>query len=82
MRICDRKPDFPAAPVLVEAKRRGEGSELSPEMAEAWKAAIGRAFDVLDAALARSVLPDEPPNVADVDSWLIALRRRLLDASR
>ncbi len=73
---------FGAARALVEAKRRGERSELSPAMAEEWKAAIGRVFDVLDGALARSVLPEEPPNVAEVDSWLVALRRRLLDGSR
>lgn len=73
---------FGAARALVEAKRRGERSELPPAMVEEWKVAIGRAFDVLDAALARSVLPEEPPNVLEVDSWLIALRRRLLDALR
>ncbi len=71
-----------AARALVEAKRRGERSELSRELADEWKVAIEQSFDVLDAALARSVLPEEPPNVAEVDSWLIALRRRVLDASR
>ena len=71
-----------AARALVEAKRRGERSELSAELAREWRVAIGRAFDVLDAALGKSVLPEEPPNVAEMDSWLIALRRRPLDASR
>jgi hypothetical protein len=58
----------------AEAKKRGDRSELPAEMAEEWKAAIGRAFDVLDAALVRSVLPDEAPNAAEVESWLIAVR--------
>jgi hypothetical protein len=48
-------------------------------MAEEWKATIGRAFDVLDAALSRSLLPEEPPNVEEVDAWIVALRRRLLN---
>jgi predicted nucleotidyltransferase len=66
---------FGAARELVEAKRRGERSELAPDVAERWKTTVGRAFDVLDSALERSVLPEEPPNVSEVDEWLVALRR-------
>ena len=71
---------FRAARALVEAKRRGERSELAPGLADEWKAAIGRALDVLDASLGNSVLPEEPHNTDEVEAWLVALRRRLLNA--
>jgi predicted nucleotidyltransferase len=66
---------FSAARELVEAKRRGERSELAPEVAERWRKEVGRSFEVLDAALARSVLPEEPPNVPEIEAWLVELRR-------
>jgi predicted nucleotidyltransferase len=66
---------FGAARELVEAKRRGEKSELAPDVAERWKGAVGRAFDLLDSALKRSALPEEPSNAAEVDAWLVSLRR-------
>lgn len=62
---------FGAARELVEAKRRGERSELPSDVAERWKAAVDRAFDLLDSALERSPLPDEPPNVPEVEAWLV-----------
>jgi predicted nucleotidyltransferase len=65
-----------AAAELVEAKRRGEHSELTADVAERWRKEVGRAFDVLDAALARSQLPEEPQNGAEVEAWLVDLRRR------
>jgi hypothetical protein len=60
----------------VEAKRRGERSELSAELAEPWRKDVGRAFEVLDGALARSALPEDPPNVRELEAWLLELRRR------
>jgi hypothetical protein len=69
---------FGAARELVEAKRRGERSELGSEVAERWKTAVTKSFDVLDDAMARSVLPVEPSNVEEVEAWLIDLRRRSL----
>jgi len=69
---------FSAARELVEAKRRGEASELPPEMAERWRTTVARAFDVLDSALARSPLPDEPPNASELDRWLVSMRRQHL----
>jgi uncharacterized protein len=71
---------FGAARELVEAKRRGERAELPAEVAQRWRAAVARAFEVLDDALARSVLPDEPTNGAELEAWLIALRRASLRA--
>lgn len=69
---------FGAARDLVEAKRRGERSELDPGLAERWKSAAGRSFDVLDDALAKSVLPEEPTNVSELEGWLIELRKTAL----
>ena len=67
---------FAAAPELVEAKRRGERSELPAEVAERRRKEVGRAFDVLDGALARSTLPEQPPNVLEIEAWLLDVRRR------
>jgi uncharacterized protein len=60
---------------LVDAKRRGERAELTPSIAERWRGEVARAFEVLDGALARSILPEEPPNVREVEAWLVRLRR-------
>jgi predicted nucleotidyltransferase len=67
---------FGAARELVAAKRRGERSELPPPVAERWKSEVARAFDVLDAALTPSPLPADPPNVSELEGWLVELRRR------
>jgi len=69
---------FGEARELIEAKRRGERSELAPEVAERWRLAVARSFQVLDDALSRSVLCDEPRNSDEVEAWLVALRRRAL----
>ncbi len=69
---------FSAARELVEAKRRGETSELPLEMAEHWRTTVVRAFEVLDSALERSPLPDEPTNVSELDAWLVNARQRNL----
>jgi predicted nucleotidyltransferase len=72
---------FGAARELVTAKRRGERSELPAALAERWKGEVARAFQVLDDALARSPLPAEPSNVAEVESWLLQLRRGAFSTS-
>ena len=72
---------FSAARELVDAKRRGERSELPAEIAERWRKEVGRAFDVRDGALARSHLPEEPGNVREIEAWLTDVRRRNLDGS-
>ena len=51
---------FSSANELIEQKLRGESAELPVEMAEKWRKHIGRAFEVLDGALQRSALPEEP----------------------
>ncbi len=69
---------FGEAQELVAEKRRGERAELSPQVAERWKKGVAVALDTLDAAITKSVLPDEPSNAAEVDAWLVALRRARL----
>lgn len=71
---------FGAARELVEAKRRGERTDLAADLSEHWKAEIPRAFDMLDSALTRSVLPEEPLNVAEIERWLVGVRRQRLGA--
>jgi predicted nucleotidyltransferase len=67
---------FSEARELIDAKRRGERTELLPEISERWKLALGRSFEALDAALAASTLPDDPPNEHELDAWLVAFRLR------
>jgi len=67
---------FPAAADLIAAKRAGERVLLSAGARTHWTSEIARAFDLLDQSLDRSPLPDDPPNRAAVESWLITLRRR------
>ncbi|GEN10123.1 hypothetical protein SAMN05443572_110281 [Myxococcus fulvus] len=69
---------FSEARELVEQKRRGEKSELPEALSEAWRARVARSFEVLDAALAASVLPEAPPSraVDALEAWMLELRRR------
>lgn len=70
---------FGQARELLEIKRTGERAPLPETVATRWLAELDRVFEILDDARARSVLPDEAPNVAELDAWLIALRRRRFD---
>ena len=69
---------FGAARELVLMKQSGERSELPEEARARWAGEIGRAFEALGEAHARSPLPEEPENAADLDAWLLALRRARL----
>jgi hypothetical protein len=66
---------FGEAEELIDAKRRGEKIELAPEVAERWKAGVGRALEALGRALLESPLPEDPPNVDELDAWLVAFRQ-------
>ncbi len=66
---------FGEAGELVTWKRRGERSELSAELSEHWRGQVGRAFEQLDAARDRSVLPEEPQGSEALETWLLDLRR-------
>jgi predicted nucleotidyltransferase len=67
-----------AARELIEAKRAAEKATLAPEAAERWAAEVKRAFAALEAAHARSILPEEPRNAGEMNAWLLALRRARL----
>lgn len=59
---------------LIEAKKRGEKSELADALAEKWAARIDGVFTRLVEAEKSSVLPVEPTNEAELEAALIALR--------
>lgn len=61
---------------LLEAKSRAEKEALSDEVYASAVTRMDRAFATLDEALPGSVLPAEPPNVADLDAWLVETRLR------
>ncbi|MBZ4332734.1 DNA polymerase beta superfamily protein [Corallococcus sp. AS-1-12] len=70
------------ARALVERKRSGERIELTDALSEQWRGEVTRAFAVLDAADAASVLPLEPPPpaVAALEAWMLDVRRRRFGA--
>src|SRR5581483_5535987 len=63
---------FTGARELIDHKRRGELAELPDDVIQKWREEVGRAFAVLDEGLAKSPLPDEPRNVANLNTWLLA----------
>jgi predicted nucleotidyltransferase len=72
---------FGAARELIDHKRRGELAELQDDVIQRWREEVGRAFAALDESLAKSPLPDEPRNIADLDAWLLAKRRSSLQGA-
>jgi hypothetical protein len=73
-RLMDRYGVADAAE-LVERKRAGERVGLEPELVEAWRPRVDALLRRLDAAREGSPLPEDPPNVGEVQDWLIAVRR-------
>ena len=69
---------FGDARALVEAKRAGERTAADPQLLDTWRPRLAKALARLDAALARSVLPAEPPNGAELEEWLVETRRSRL----
>lgn len=69
---------FGDARALVQAKRAGERTAADPALLEAWKPRLVTAMRGLDDALARSVLPVDPPNEAELEAWLVETRRSRL----
>lgn len=64
---------------LVAIKQTGERAALPDDvLASSW-AAMDRAFEQIDAALAASVLPPEPEHADELEEWLIATRLAALD---
>ncbi|MFP2897062.1 DNA polymerase beta superfamily protein [Corallococcus sp. 4LFB] len=73
---------FGEAHALVERKRGGERIELTDALSEQWQQEVTRAFAVLEAADAASVLPLEPPPaaVAALEGWMLDVRRQRFGA--
>jgi uncharacterized protein len=69
---------FGDARALVEAKKVGERSGANPALLEAWRPRLASAMEGLDTALARSVLPEDPPNSIELEAWLVETRRARL----
>jgi predicted nucleotidyltransferase len=63
---------------LVERKRAGERVGIEPWLLEAWRPRIERLFGRLEEARARSLLPEEPANGAELREWLLSVRRSRL----
>ncbi|MFY0570481.1 DNA polymerase beta superfamily protein [Archangium lansingense] len=66
---------FGEAGELVAWKRKGERGELPESLSEHWRGQVGRAFEQLDSACERSVLPEEPQGAEALEAWLLELRR-------
>jgi len=62
---------------LLEIKRRAEREQLEPELVAPWRARLVAAIAAVNAAVASSMLPIDPPAeaVASVDTWLREVRR-------
>jgi predicted nucleotidyltransferase len=65
---------------LVLAKRAGERTPLSLAERDRWLARLHQVIARLEAEARTSPLPDEPPNVAELEAWLLELRRARFDA--
>lgn len=72
--LCDEY-GLSEARQLIEAKRAGEKTPLTPELRDHWFGRIDRVLEGLDAARERSPLPEESPNAAELEAWLLAQRR-------
>lgn len=70
---------FSSARELLDIKRTGERTKLEPATAKRWIEEARRVESVLDAARARSPLPEESPNVDEIEAFLIDLRRTYFD---
>ena len=76
-RLADHHPIDGVAD-LIAIKRQGERVGLPEADLARWKGEMDRLLAQLDASVAGSVLPPEPPPAAAaaLDAWLIDLRRR------
>jgi uncharacterized protein len=59
---------------LIASKRAGELAPLDSAAVDRWRPRLDAVFADLDREHERSVLPEAPTNVADLEAWLIAHR--------
>lgn len=76
-RLLDRY-GFGEARVLVEQKCRGERTELPTALRQTWAVRVKGVFELLEDAAAKSPLPEESPNAAALEAWLVEARLRWL----
>jgi predicted nucleotidyltransferase len=67
---------FADAAELLEVKRQGERTPLAEPMATRWKRRAREVVPLIEAAHESSPLPEEAPNAAELEAWLIEERRR------
>ena len=62
---------------LVAAKRAGERTAIEPELLAEWRPKVEGVLGRLEAALERSVLPEEPRRAGEaaLEAWLLAVRK-------
>lgn len=61
---------------LIELKQAAERTVLTAAQRDRWRGVVDQVFDLLNRARTCGYLPDEPANIAEINDWLIALRRR------
>lgn len=59
---------------LLLAKNQAEKQPLSEQIFAHAQGEMRRAFGLLDHAHAHANLPDDPPNAAEIEEWLVAAR--------
>lgn len=64
-----------AVPELVREKQSAERGALPAHWKPRIDALLIEAFTILDDALAQAALPEEPPNAAALEGWLLDVRR-------
>ncbi len=69
---------FADARELIDLKRSGERVALSDADRGRWAQRVAGVIDVVDRARDSSPLPEEAPNSADIETWLVGLRRARL----
>ncbi len=70
---------FGDAAILVQRKRAGERTPMEDSEYASWRTRLIEARAALDDAVQNSVLPQEPPNEAALEAWLLEVRKRAWD---
>lgn len=68
----------PEIGALIERKRAGERTPLEQGERERWRARVDGLLEQLDVARERSLLPEEPANGAELETFLVDTRRARL----
>ncbi len=76
-RLAERYP-IPRLQELVTRKVTGENVGLGEDEVREFQPHVDALMARLDTARASSVLPELPPNGAEIEAWLVALRVKLL----